>query len=175
MHDSRGSAPRSLGVLRLIAVFKFLKASVVVITGLGLLSFYRPAFAASLYRLVGALPYAFEQQLLRRAIGELSGLSPSRIQIIAAATFLYAVLFIVEGVGLWRGRHWAEWLTVIATSSLVPLEIYELARHPSVNKALVVLANLLVVGYLVWLLRRQAAARHRHATAVELAARRGTR
>ena len=159
MSDSTLTAPRSLGILRLIAVFKFIKASLVIVTGFGLLSFFHPAFAARLYRMVGALPYAFEQQLLRRAIGELSGLSPSRIQIIAAVTLLYAVLFIVEGVGLWRGRHWAEWLTVIATCSLVPVELYELARHPSANKALVVLANLAIVAYLVWRLRREAAAR----------------
>ena len=165
MHESPLPVSRSLGILRVIAAFKFFKACLVVVTGLGLLSFYRPAFAAGLYKLVGELPYVFEQQLLRRAIGELSGLSPSRIQIIAVATFLYAVLFTVEGVGLWRGRHWAEWLTVIATGSLVPVEIYELVRHPSLNKALVLLANLAIVGYLAWRLRREAAARHAPAAA----------
>ncbi len=167
MADSTPTARRSLAILRLIAVFKFIKASLVVVTGFGLLSFFHPAFAASLYRMVGALPYAFEQQLLRRVISELSGLSPSRVQVIAGVTLLYAVLFIVEGAGLWRGRHWAEWLTVIATCSLVPVELYELARHPSVNKALVVLANLAVVAYLVWRLRREAAARRAPAAAAD--------
>ena len=40
-------------------------------------------------------------------------------------------LFLVEGVGLWLLKRWAEWLTVIITSSLVPIEIYEIHRHPT--------------------------------------------
>lgn len=156
--------PRSLGILRVIAVFKFCKASFVLVTGLGLLSFYEPAFAASVYRLAGELPYMFEQHLLREAIGFLSGLSPKRIQIIAVATFAYSGLFLVEGVGLWRGLHWAEVLTVIATSSLIPLEIYELVVRGSVNKALVLLANVAILAYLIWQLRRESQLRRLHAS-----------
>lgn len=157
--DHPASPLQSLTVLRIIAVFKLFKASLVIATGLGLLSFYRPAFASALYRLMGELPYAFEQELLRKVIGFLSGLSPGRIQIIAAATFGYAVLFTVEGVGLWRGLHWAEILTVVATSSLIPVEIYEIVKHGSLNKVLVLIANIAVVAYLAWRLRRESAAR----------------
>jgi uncharacterized membrane protein (DUF2068 family) len=154
---------RSLGVLRVIAAFKFVKACLVIVTGLGLLRFYDPAFQTALYKLIGGLPYAFEQKLLREGIALLSGISPKRIQIIAIATFAYAGLFLVEGIGLWRGLHWAEVLTVVATSSLIPVEIYELARHPTLNKALVVVANATILGYLVWRLRREAALRRAHA------------
>ena len=154
---------RSLGVLRLIAVFKFVKACLVVVTGLGLLRFYDPAFQAALYKIIGGLPYAFEQRLLREGLAFLSGISPKRIQIIAAATFAYAGLFLVEGVGLWRGLHWAEVLTVVATSSLIPIEIYELAKHPTLNKVLVILLNVGILGYLVWRLRRESALRRAHA------------
>jgi uncharacterized membrane protein (DUF2068 family) len=153
---------RSLGVLRVIATFKFVKACLVIVTGLGLLRFYDPAFQVALYKLLGGLPYAFEQKLLRQGIAFLSGMSPKRIQIIAIATFAYAGLFLVEGVGLWRGLHWAEVLTVVATSSLIPVEIYELARHPTLNKVLVVVGNLAILGYLVWRLRREAALRRAH-------------
>ncbi len=163
--------PRSLAVLRVIAVFKFLKACLVVVTGLGLLRFYDPAFQAALYRLIGGLPYAFEQHLLREGVAFLSGLSPKRIQVIAIATFAYAGLFLVEGVGLWKGLHWAEVLTVVATSSLVPIEVYEIHRHPSLNKVLVLLANVLILAYLIWRLWREAAARRGHAALPPLAGR----
>ncbi len=160
MRQSPPPPLRSLGVLRLIAVFKFVKASLVVVTGLGLLRFYEPAVQSALYRLIGGLPYAFEQKLLREGLAFLSGMSPKRIQIIAVATFAYAGLFLVEGVGLWRGLHWAEVLTVVATSSLVPVEIYELARHPSLNKVLVIVLNVAILAYLLWRLRRESALRH---------------
>jgi uncharacterized membrane protein (DUF2068 family) len=137
----------------------------VVVTGLGLLRFYDPAFQATLYRLIGGLPYAFEQRLLREGLAFLSGMSPKRIQIIAIATIASAALFLVEGVGLWRGLHWVEVLTVIATSSLIPLELFEFARHPTINKVLVIAANLAILAYLIWRLRREAAARRQQGAA----------
>ena len=152
---------RSLGVLRVIATFKFFKAAFVIATGFGLLRFYDPAVTQFLFRLAHDLPYAFEQKIVREAIAFLSGISPRRIQIIAAATFCYAALFLVEGVGLWIGLHWAEVLTVIATASLVPVEIYEIHHHYTPLKLLVLFGNLAIVGYLVWRLRRESASRGR--------------
>ncbi len=140
-----------------------LKAAFFIVVGLGLLSFYEPSFLARLYRLADEMPYRVEQHMLRQAIGFLSGLSPSRIQLLATATFLYASLFVVEGVGLWRGRYWAEWLTVIATSSLIPFEIYELTVHPSWNKVLVIALNIVILAYLVWRVRREYVLRRAHA------------
>lgn len=154
-----------LGVLRLIAVFKVCKALLVICTGLGLLSFYEPRFATALYHLVGRMPYDFEQRIVREVIAILSGMSPQRIQIVAVATFLYSTLFIVEAVGLWLGRHWAEMLTVVATSLLVPPEVYEVVKRYAPGKLLLLVANLLIVAYLVWRLRCEAAARRARALA----------
>lgn len=162
-HPPHHHLPRSLLILRVIATFKLVKASFFVAVGLGLLSFYRPSFLAYLYRLVDELPYRTEQHLLHEAIAFLSGLSPTRIELLATAAFLYASLFLVEGYGLWRGRYWAELLTVVATSSLIPFEIYELAIHPSVNKVLVIVANVLILLYLIWRVRRERALRRVHA------------
>jgi len=44
---------------------------------------------------------------------------------------------LTEGVGLALRKRWAEYLTIIATSSLIPLEVYELIQHFSVMKILV--------------------------------------
>src|SRR5512136_3487953 len=32
---------------------------------------------------------------------------------IAALAFVYALIRLVEGYGLWQGKHWAEWFAVI--------------------------------------------------------------
>jgi len=59
-----------------------------------------------------------------------------------------------EGVGLaWRQR-WAEYLTIVTTASLLPLEVYELAKHASIGKGLALVINLAVVVYLVVEIRR---------------------
>ena len=57
----------------------------------------------------------------------------------------------------------AEYLTIIATSLLVPLEVYELVHRPSFLKAGGLIVNLLIVGYLVYALRQRLARERRSA------------
>ena len=45
--------------------------------------------------------------------------------------------------------------TVVITASLVPLEIYEIHRHPTAAKIGVLVINLAIVGYLVYRIRRE--------------------
>ena len=61
----------------------------------------------------------------------------------------YAVLFGIEGVGLWLGKHWAEWFTVIATGSLIPLELYETLYHFGWIKLATLVGNVAIIVYLV--------------------------
>ncbi|MBN8480710.1 MAG: DUF2127 domain-containing protein [Xanthomonadales bacterium] len=60
-----------------------------------------------------------------------------------------------RGYGLWRGRHWAEWFTLVATASLVPLEAWAFFDSPTALRAAALLLNLAIVGVLFVLLRRQ--------------------
>lgn len=145
---------KSMLVLRLIAAFKFVKALLVVGTGFGLLSLANPVIVISLQQFTDSLSDGVEQRLLRNLLAMLVGVSSGRLHLMATASFLYAALFFIEGFGLWRGRHWAEWLTVIATSSFVPIELYELARAPHLKTVLIIVVNLLIVAYLIWRMRR---------------------
>ena len=70
-------------------------------------------------------------------------------------SFVYAALFLTEGIGLWLLKRWAEWFTVVITGSLVPFEIYEIYRHPTIAKVLVLMINLAVVGYLLYRVRNE--------------------
>jgi uncharacterized membrane protein (DUF2068 family) len=65
------------------------------------------------------------------------------------------VLELVENGGLFYRKRWAEWLTVIATSLLVPLETYELVRHPSWLKTGGIAVNIAIVVYLYRGVRRK--------------------
>jgi uncharacterized membrane protein (DUF2068 family) len=69
--------------------------------------------------------------------------------------FVYASVFMVEGVGLIARRRWAEWFTVLVTASFVPLEIYEIARHPDAIRIAALVVNLAIVAYLVMRLRQR--------------------
>jgi uncharacterized membrane protein (DUF2068 family) len=70
-------------------------------------------------------------------------------------SFVYAALFVAEGTGLWLEKRWGEWLTVIITSTLIPVEIYEIYRHPSGIKVAVLVINVGIVVYLIYRIRNK--------------------
>ena len=61
-----------------------------------------------------------------------------------------------EGVGLLLRKRWAEYFTIFATASFIPLEVYELIKHFSLAKIAVIVINGLVVWYLILRVREGA-------------------
>src|SRR5262245_29558016 len=51
------------------------------------------------------------------------------LELFAVGTGLYALLFAVEGIGLWLAKTWAEYLTIFSTAGLLPIEGYEVFHH----------------------------------------------
>ncbi|MGC1372768.1 MAG: DUF2127 domain-containing protein, partial [Candidatus Sulfotelmatobacter sp.] len=88
------------------------------------------------------------------ALEKAARVSPARVKKLGLGSFLYAGLFLAEGTGLWLRKRWGEWLTVIITASLVPVEIYEICRHFSYVKIAVLAINVAVVVYLIYHMRR---------------------
>jgi uncharacterized membrane protein (DUF2068 family) len=92
----------------------------------------------------------FGGSFLIREGNHLLRLRSSTLVVVIVIAVVYCVLEAAESVGLWRGRRWAEYLTVVATIGFVPYEIWELTRGVSVLKAAALIANLAVVAYLLW-------------------------
>ena len=86
---------------------------------------------------------------LAHLLDRLTSMTPSRITLVGIGALVVAGVMFVESWGLHRRRMWAEWLTVIMTGALIPLEIYHLASHPSLGKVLTLLANVAIVLYLL--------------------------
>jgi uncharacterized membrane protein (DUF2068 family) len=147
--------PASDRAVRLIALFKFGKAGLLVLVAAGALGLVRPATAAHAEQAITALAASGNHRLLPRALSHLLGLPSRQLEALGAGALLYAGLFLVEGVGLWRGRRWGEYLTVIATASLVPLELLELSRRSTTLRVLALALNVVIVGYLIGRLRRR--------------------
>jgi len=143
------------GVLRLIALFKLSKVMLLLATAYGVLRLRDASVIARLYSWAASMPSGLEQDLVRKALVIISGMSPGRINALGFVTLAYAAIFTTEGIGLWMRKRWAEWLTVIVTSSLIPLEIFETAHRPGIGKVLVLAGNVAIVWYLVAQLRKQ--------------------
>jgi uncharacterized membrane protein (DUF2068 family) len=114
-----------------------------------------PGVAARVQQWALQLPLASAQ----RAIGRLAHLPFLKIEELSAAAFVYAAVFLVEGTGLWLGKVWAEWFTIVVTTSFIPFEIYEVLKKPGAIKIATLVINIAIVIYLV--LRRKGMLRHR--------------
>ena len=136
-------------ILRMIAVFKFFKAAMLIALGLGAFRLLHRDLGALAEHWVEALRLDQGGWLVTLGLAKVSKVRPDQIRKLGLVSFLYAALFLAEGTGLWMRKLWGEWLTVIITGSLVPLEIYEIYRHPSWVKAGVLVINLAIVGYLI--------------------------
>jgi uncharacterized membrane protein (DUF2068 family) len=140
-------------------VYKFCKTVLMTAIGLGTLRLLNPEVAAWADRWAAALALRHDRRLLGHFIALVSGLSPRRLHELALGAFTVALLFLTEGVGLWMGKRWASYLTVIATTLFVPFEIVSLARRVTVPRSAALLINLAVVAFLIYRLRRSESVR----------------
>jgi uncharacterized membrane protein (DUF2068 family) len=140
-------------VLRLIALFKLLKAITLIAVGVGALKLGHRDLQSTLDHWVAMSGLDPGNRWVERGIEKASNLTPAKVKGLGIVSFIYAGIFLTEGIGLWLMKHWAEWFTIIITSSLVPVEVYELYRHPSVTKILVLIINVAVVLYLLYRIR----------------------
>lgn len=143
------------GLIRLIAVFKLAKAALLIAAGVGILKLMHMDVAGELDYWIVRLGLDPGSRYVNEAFEKATHLSPGKIKELGLVSFVYAGLFLTEGIGLWMLKRWAEWFTVIITSSLVPVEVWEMCRHPSALKVVVLAVNLGIVGYLVWRIVRE--------------------
>ncbi len=76
--------------------------------------------------------------------------APHTLWIIAVALIAYGILQLTECFGLWFQKRWAEYLTVVATSAFIPIEIYELTHSVTFIKAGALVVNIAAVLWLLW-------------------------
>ena len=144
-------------LLRLIAIFKLFKAGLLIAFGVGAFRLIHRDLGDVLEHWIRVLRFDPGQHFLDIALARASHVSPEQIRKVGVGSFIYAALFLTEGIGLWLRKRWAERLTVIITSSLVPVEIYEICRHPSWVKVVVLALNVAIVVYLIYHMRSRKA------------------
>jgi uncharacterized membrane protein (DUF2068 family) len=141
-------------LLLLIAIFKFFKAAMLIALGLGAFRLIHRNIAEILMHWVDAFKLDPGNRFVDAALSKAANVTPGQIRHLGVGSFFYAALFLVEGTGLWLQKRWGEWLTVIITSSLVPVELYEIYRHPTALKFAVLAVNAGIVAYLIAHMRR---------------------
>jgi uncharacterized membrane protein (DUF2068 family) len=141
--------------LYLIGLFKLVKAIFFLGMGVGALHFLHHDLTGAVSHVITELHFDPESRLVDFLMDKVGLVTHNRLRLISLGTFLYSALCTVEAYGLLRRKVWAEFFTLWLSLSFIPWESYELIRHPSLWHASILLANLAVVGYLFWMLRRK--------------------
>lgn len=142
-------------MLRAIGVFKLAKAALLLLLGVAALRLIHTDIEGMLESWIPHLGLEPGGRYVGRVLVEAAALTPTKIKDVGVGSLIYAALFITEGIGLLLLKRWAEWVTIVLTSSLVPVEVWEIFRHPNAAKVLVLVINLGLVGYLIWQVRQQ--------------------
>ena len=153
---SKNSAKRTgSATLLLIALFKLFKGFLLLAVAIGALKLLHKDVAESVEHWVRILRVDPRNHYIHLLLSKLFSVTPNQLKELSAGTFIYSALLLTEGVGLLLRKRWAEYFTVISTGLLIPLEVYELAKHFTAAKVAVFVVNVLIVWYLVARLRRE--------------------
>ncbi|ODU00974.1 MAG: hypothetical protein ABS79_02465 [Planctomycetes bacterium SCN 63-9] len=142
------STPGYFG-FKVIGAFKLASGVVLLALGFGLFRLVDHNHGEGWDRLIRLLQLDAHSRLFRSAIEAISGIDRAHLHVIEAGTFFYAILHLIEGFGLVFERDWAGYVVIVITGSLIPFELYEVAREPSMIRAGVLFLNAAILVYLV--------------------------
>lgn len=143
--------------LLLIGLFKLAKSILFFLIGVGVVHLLHKDISDEIMRLAVAFKFDPESRFVAMLLDKADLIDPHRLKQIGVATFGYSAVALTEGIGLVLEKVWAEYLTLALTVMFLPWELFELARKPDAFRVGVLLINLAVLAYLVWLLRRKKA------------------
>ena len=139
--------------LMAIAALKFVNGFGLLALGLGALHYLHGDVAKDVAHWMELLRADPHNRYLIWLLQKLSNVDEHRLRQLSVGTFFYSALFLLEGTGLATAKRWAEYLTIITTASLMPLEMYEIYVHTTAPRIVVLLVNIVVVAYLARELR----------------------
>lgn len=156
---SRGALLRDTVIMRLLALDRWFHFVVLLIVGVVLLTMrhaenhLREEFARDLPALdtvLTQLGLNVADSKTLRLMDDVVTITPTTITWIAVVLLVYAFLELIEGTGLWLTRRWGEYFSVVVTSLLIPLEVYELTGRITVFRVFALVINVAAVVWLVW-------------------------
>ncbi len=133
----------------MLAVERSVRALVLVGVGLILLTHLHTDWSEAARRLIERAGLDPSGNETGKLVSGLSSVGPEKAVRDGVIAVAYGVMEAVEGIGLWRRRSWAEYLTIISTALLFIPEVQELVKRPTDLKVLGLVLNIVVVVYLI--------------------------
>jgi uncharacterized membrane protein (DUF2068 family) len=146
--------PKSSRALLAIALFKLTKGVLLIIAGIGALKLLHRDVAETVSHWIDILRVDPDNRIIHSLLTHVISVTPKQLAAASVGTFIYAALLLTEGTGLLLRKRWAEYFTIISTAGLIPLEVYEIHRHLTAAKIMLLLVNVAIVIYLIARVRR---------------------
>jgi len=141
--------------LMLIGGFKLIEGSLLAVFALGVLRIPLQDLVDVIEGWKSLLHSDANSEFLGGLLQKLSAVSETELKQISGVILIFAGIFLTQGIGLMMKKRWAEYLTVIATGLVIPLELYEMIKHFAVAKLILLAINVAIVWFLIWVLRRR--------------------
>src|SRR6478735_2469077 len=132
--------------LRWIGILQLIKGLLLVALALGFLSFLHKDVDEVAAIWMSKVGINIENTHVAALLDTLDLVTDKQLFQLSIAAFCFAGILVTQGTGLLLRRQWAKYLTLIATSALIPFEGFELAKGFGVGKLSVLLVNLAIVG-----------------------------
>jgi uncharacterized membrane protein (DUF2068 family) len=140
--------------LHVVALFEGAKGVLVLLAGFGLLSFIHKDAHDAAARLVEHFNFNPASHYPRIFLDLTERVTDSQLWAMSFAALMYSIVRMMEAVGLWLRKRWAEWFGALTGGMYIPIEIYEIARGVTWPKVTVLTVNVGVVTYLLFVLVR---------------------
>ena len=135
--------------MRVIIAYKAIRGALLIVASVVLAFALLWGEGEKLHALALSLrDYATHRLAIEAADLLLRVATPGHLVLTTLAIGLDGAVGIVEAWLLHRGRRWAIWLVVMASSALIPWELYELFAHFRFLRVVLLVVNILVVIYL---------------------------
>src|ERR1700759_4828173 len=150
----RGNALRQSIIIRVLAAERMFRAVVIALAAYAVWQFRggRGSIQATLDRdlpIFRDAGFKVDQMTLVHELEKALAAKPSTLVLLTLMLAAYALLEVVEGVGLWLLKRWGEYFAVIATSVFLPLEIHDLAKGITMTRVVTFTINVAAVIYLL--------------------------
>ena len=149
--DSQVRGPHThLAGLRAVAALETFKGFLALLASFALFTLLHKDIGDVAENVIEFLHLNPAHRLVQAFLNAADRISDNKIIAVACVGFTYALIRFVEAYGLWHARAWAEWFAIISGAAYLPLEIVGLIRHPNALHWMVLLVNILVVLYMVY-------------------------
>lgn len=133
----------------MIAGYKLFVALVFAAVGVGAMRLIGKDVGDVLSTLASDLRFNPEGRFINFLLDRASLLDDPALRRIGFGAFCYSAVSIVEGLGLYFEKAWAEYLTLLITTSFLPIEIIEILHRLTWLRVGLLAVNMVVLVYLV--------------------------